>query len=136
MNTLIFSHGTLIETHGFFMTPQIMTRKLSERDPVDDLVNTFRLFDTDGSGVLTFEKLKKISQGKFRIASCVSLIASTFAISSLMTLFPCFIPISELGECIGDDELREMIREADTDNDDAVTVQDFIRVMQRASKPQ
>lgn len=29
-----------------------------------------------------------------------------------------------------------MIREADTDNDDAVTVQDFIRVMQRASKPQ
>lgn len=60
------------------MTPQIMIRKLSERDPVDDLVNTFRLFDTDGSGVLTFDKLKKISQGKFRIASYVTHITSTF----------------------------------------------------------
>lgn len=52
-------------THSFFpvFCTQLMTKKFSERDSSDELLNTFKLFDMDGSGVITFEKLKKIAIG-------------------------------------------------------------------------
>jgi len=81
---------------------QLMTKKISERDSTEELANTFRLFDDDGSGTISFEKLKRIAK--------------------------------EIGEVISDEELLEMIREADTNNDDEVTETDFLRMMQKSTR--
>ena len=39
--------------------------------------------------------------------------------------------VLELGENISEDEMREMIEEADRDNDGHVTFDDFFRIMRR-----
>ena len=38
---------------------------------------------------------------------------------------------ADLGEKIGEDELQEMINEADKDQDDEVGEEDFIKIMQK-----
>jgi Ca2+-binding EF-hand superfamily protein len=39
-----------------------MSQKLSSRDPVEDLLATFKLFDSDGSGYITLEKLQRVTK--------------------------------------------------------------------------
>lgn len=41
---------------------QMMTRKISERDSTEELLNTFRLFDDDGTGKITFANLKRVAR--------------------------------------------------------------------------
>jgi len=41
---------------------------------------------------------------------------------------------AEIGETISDEELMEMIREADSNNDDEVTESDFLRIMQKSTR--
>lgn len=62
------------------------------------------------------------------------MVSITMLVFTLCSCVCCIHIRVELGENIGDDELMEMIREADTDHDDGVTSQDFVRVMQRGSK--
>jgi len=47
---------------------QLMTKKISERDSSEELANTFRLFDDDGTGTISFEKLKRIAKGTLSLA--------------------------------------------------------------------
>lgn len=63
------------------------------------ILQAFSLFDTDGTGRITFENLKQVTQ--------------------------------ELGESIDDDELREMIAEADRDGDGGVDPEEFLKIMKK-----
>jgi centrin-1 len=79
----------------------IMTVKMGERDPKEEMIKAFRLFDEDETGKITFKNLKRVA--------------------------------TELGENMTDEELQEMIDEADRDGDGEVSLDDFLRIMKRAN---
>ena len=69
-----------------FMT--MMSQKILNRDPKDEILKAFRLFDDDETGKISFKNLKRVAK--------------------------------ELGERMTDEELQEMIDEADRDGDGEV----------------
>ncbi|KAK2955810.1 putative Caltractin [Blattamonas nauphoetae] len=80
---------------------EMMTIKMAERDPREEILKAFRLFDDDNTGKITFANLKRVAK--------------------------------ELGENMSDEELQEMIDEADRDGDGAVGEEDFLRIMKKTS---
>merc|ERR1711939_1186513 len=62
---------------------KMMTHKILNRDPKDEILKAFRLFDDDETGKISFKNLKRVAK--------------------------------ELGERMTDEELQEMIDEADRD---------------------
>jgi centrin-1 len=79
----------------------VMTVKMAERDPREEILKAFRLFDDDSSGKISLRNLKRVAR--------------------------------ELGETMTDDELQEMIEEADRDGDGEISEEDFIRVMKKTN---
>merc|ERR1719456_1265267 len=65
----------------------MMTHKILNRDPKDEILKAFRLFDDDETGKISFKNLKRVAK--------------------------------ELGERMTDEELQEMIDEADRDGEGA-----------------
>ncbi|OTF81038.1 hypothetical protein BLA29_007628 [Euroglyphus maynei] len=78
---------------------QLMIKRITEKTVNDEIMKAFQLFDTNRTGKITFDDLKRVS--------------------------------NELGEKITDDELMEMIQEADLDGDKAVDCQEFLRIMKK-----
>ena len=86
---------------GFDDFLTMMTAKMAERDPREEILKAFRLFDDDETGKITFKNLKRVAK--------------------------------ELGENMTDEELQEMIDEADRDGDGEVSEEEFIRIMKKTS---
>lgn len=87
-------------TIGFDDFMALMTAKMAERDPREEIMKAFRLFDDDETGKITFKNLKRVAK--------------------------------ELGENISDEELQEMIDEADRDGDGEVSEEEFFRIMKKS----
>merc|ERR1712075_32715 len=64
---------------------KMMTNKILNKDPKDDMLKAFRLFDDDQTGSVTFKNLKRCAK--------------------------------ETGQTLTDDELQEMLNDADKDGD-------------------
>lgn len=79
----------------------IMTIKMSERDPKEEILKAFRLFDDDETGKISFKNLKRVAK--------------------------------ELGENIADEEIQEMIDEADRDGDGEINEEEFMRIMKKTN---
>merc|ERR1712146_54848 len=75
--------------------------KILNRDPKDEILKAFRLFDDDETGKISFKNLKRVAK--------------------------------ELGERMTDEELQEMIDEADRDGDGEVNEAEFFRIMKKTS---
>ena len=79
----------------------MMTAKMAERDPREEMLKAFRLFDDDESGKISFKNLKRVAK--------------------------------ELGENMTDDEIMEMIEEADRDGDGEIGEEEFMRIMRKTN---
>ncbi|KAL8429178.1 hypothetical protein Efla_006314 [Eimeria flavescens] len=82
----------------------LMTQKILARDPKEEMLKAFRLFDEDGTGKITFKNLKRVAK--------------------------------EIGENITDEELQEMIDEADRDGDGEINEEEFLRQQQQQQQQQ
>lgn len=80
---------------------ELMTGKISERDPREEILKAFRLFDDDSTGKISLKNLKRVAR--------------------------------ELGETMTDEELQEMIDEADRDGDGEINEEEFIRIMKKTN---
>merc|ERR1719262_725896 len=74
-----------------------MTQKMAERDPREEMMKAFRLFDDDDTGKISFHNLRRVAR--------------------------------ELGENMTDEEIQEMIDEADRDGDGEINEDEFLRIM-------
>ena len=79
----------------------MMTAKMQERDPREEMMKAFRLFDDDETGKISFKNLKRVAK--------------------------------ELGENMTDDEIAEMIEEADRDGDGEIGEEEFMRIMRKTN---
>ena len=79
----------------------LMTTKMAERDPREEMLKAFRLFDEDESGRISFKNLKRVAK--------------------------------ELGENMSDDEIQEMIDEADRNGEGEINEDDFVRIMKKTN---
>ena len=78
---------------------KVMQHRLHEKNPRDEAMKVFKLFDQNQTGGIKFNNLKKVSQ--------------------------------EVGENFTDQELHEMIKEADTSGDGVITFEEFYKVMRK-----
>src|SRR5882757_6796446 len=79
----------------------MMTGKMAERDPREEMLKAFRLFDDDETGKISFKNLKRVAK--------------------------------ELGENMTDEEIQEMIDEADRDGDGEISEKEFMRIMKKTN---
>mgnify|MGYP000007461960 FL=1 len=79
----------------------LMTTKMAERDPMEEMMKAFRLFDEDDTGKISFKNLKRVAK--------------------------------ELGENMTDEEIQEMIDEADRDGDGEISEEEFFRIMKKTN---
>merc|ERR1712216_722343 len=79
----------------------MMTAKMAERDPREEMMKAFRLFDDDETGKISFKNLKRVAK--------------------------------ELGENMTDEEIGEMIEEADRDGDGEIGEEEFFRIMRKTN---
>ena len=77
----------------------MMSQKILNRDPKDEILKAFRLFDDDETGKISFKNLKRVAK--------------------------------ELGERMTDEELQEMIDEADRDGDGEVPPRRMHRTLRK-----
>merc|ERR1711990_1358525 len=88
----------VIEYHEF---AEMMTQKMAERDPREEMMKAFRLFDDDDTGKINFHNLRRVAK--------------------------------ELGENMTDEEIQEMIDEADRDGDGEINEDEFMRIMRKTN---
>lgn len=93
--------GASAATVSFDQFVAMITPRMLARDPREEILKAFRLFDADEKGKIAFKDLKRVAQ--------------------------------ELGEALSDEEIQEMIEEADRDGDGEVTEEDFLRIMKKAN---
>merc|ERR1712159_196188 len=82
---------------GFPEFLAMMTHKILNKDPKDDMVKAFRLFDDDGTGAVTLKNLKRVAK--------------------------------ESGQMLDDNELQEMLDDADKDGDGVLNEEEFLAMM-------
>jgi len=75
----------------------MMNRRNKETDAEEDVINAFRVFDTDCDGIISSTELRHI--------------------------------MTTLGDKLDDNEVDEMIREADVDNNGLINYEEFVRMM-------
>ena len=72
---------------------------MQSRDPREEAIKAFRLFDDDETGKISFKNLKRVAK--------------------------------ELGENMTEEELQDMIDQADRDGDGEINPDEFYRIMKK-----
>ena len=116
----------------------MMTTKMGERDSREEMIKAFRLFDDDETGKISFRNLKRVAMVSEREGGAAWRRARELPgrdDAGLTLSIICLVarPAQELGESISDEELQEMIDEADRDGDGEVSQDDFIRIMEKTN---
>merc|ERR1711975_61567 len=86
---------------GFPEFLQMMTNKILNKDPKDDMLKAFRLFDDDQTGSVTFKNIKRVAR--------------------------------ETNQTLTDDELQEMLNDADKDGDGVLNEEEWLILMKKSA---
>merc|ERR1712146_790484 len=82
---------------GFPEFLKMMTNKILNKDPKDDMLKAFRLFDDDQTGSVSLKNMKRVAK--------------------------------ESGQMLDDNELQEMLDDADKDGDGVLNEEEFLSMM-------
>ena len=74
-----------------------LARKMKDSDTEEELIEAFKVFDTDGNELISAAELKQVMES--------------------------------VGEMLDDNEIEEMIKEADLDGDGHINYEEFVRMM-------
>jgi len=115
-----------------------MTHKILNRDPKDEILKAFRLFDDDGSGTIGYEEFLKMMTHKILNRDPKDEILKAFRLfdddeTGKISFKNLKRVAKELGERMTDEELQEMIDEADRDGDGEVNEEEFLRIMKKTN---
>ena len=77
-----------------------MARNVHNYDEVEEMIETFKVFDRDGNGLISAAELRHV--------------------------------MTNLGEKLTDEEVDEMIREADIDGDGQINYEEFVMLMTKS----
>merc|ERR1719284_808737 len=88
---------------GFDEFLKMMTHKILNKDPKDDMIKAFKLIEPEWeqTGGITFKNLKRVAK--------------------------------ETNQSLGEEELQEMFDDADKDGDGVVNEEEFLRVMKKCN---
>merc|ERR1712046_423474 len=86
---------------GFDEFLAMMTHKILNKDPKDDMLKAFRLFDDDQTGTISLKNLKRVAR--------------------------------ETNQTLTDDELQEMLNDADKDGDGVLNEEEWLTLTKRLS---
>jgi centrin-1 len=116
---------TTLNSLGFQFTEPEIERLIAEVDPKK-------------TGVIDFENFSELIHAKMAEREQVDDLRSVFdMIDEDQTGFVSFTNLkrvaAELGETLGDQELRDMLMEADSDNDGELSFDDFVALIRTAS---
>ena len=122
-------------TIGFDDFLVMMTAKMAERDPREEILKAFRLFDDEESGKITFKNLKRVAKelgenisGELEGGGADAGVGASLRRRS--ELMPA--RLSSAPSALADEELQEMIDEADRDGDGEVSEEEFFRIMKKS----
>lgn len=113
-------------------------RALGFEPKKEDIKKMVAEIEVDDAGKMSFEQFLKLMSTKMAEKDSKEEIMKAFRLfdeeeEGIITFAKLKRVATELGENITDDELQEMIDEADRDNDGKVTQEDFLRIMKKTS---
>ena len=105
---------------------EMVTPRMLNRDSREEIMKVFALFDDDNTGAISFKNLKRVATelGKLCLINQFE-IAQIFIVNTLLYT----------GENLTDEELQEMVDEADRDGDGVINEEEFYRVMRKRENP-
>ncbi|KAI9625338.1 hypothetical protein H4Q26_016361 [Puccinia striiformis f. sp. tritici PST-130] len=115
----------------------MMARKMKDTDSEEEIREAFKVFDKDGNGFISAAELRHVmtnlgeycdNTSHFRL-EVVSIIHRSSLYRSLSEMTSVNSVSGLLGEKLSDQEVEEMIREADVDGDGQFNYEEFVRMM-------
>uniref|UniRef100_A0A8I6APZ1 Centrin 4 n=1 Tax=Rattus norvegicus TaxID=10116 RepID=A0A8I6APZ1_RAT len=96
-----------------------------------EIKEAFDLFDIDGSGTIDLKELKSEKDEKEEILKAFKLFdddaTGSISLNNIKRV------AKELGENLTEDELQEMLDEADRDGDGEINEEEFLKMMRKTS---
>merc|ERR1719443_18197 len=107
-------------------------------DQIQEIREAFDLFDTDGSGTIDFNEFLNMMTARMGDRDSREEIIKVFRLfdddeTQKISFKNLKRVAQELGENMTDEELQEMIDEADRDGDGEVNEEEFLRIMKKTN---
>lgn len=117
---------------------KVAMRALGFEPKKDEIKKMIADIDKDGSGTIDFNEFVYMMTGKMSERDSKEEILKAFKLfdddeTGFITLNNLRRVAKEIGENMSDEELREMIDEADRDNDQQISQEEFLRIMRKTS---
>ncbi|XP_042422258.1 calmodulin-like [Zingiber officinale] len=109
-------------------------RSLGQNPTEAELKEMIKVADVDGSGTMDFKEFLNMMAHKLKDAGSEEELKEAFRVfdkdqNGFISAAELHHVMKNIGEKLTDDEVNQMIREADTDGDGQINYQEFIKIM-------